>query len=118
MKEILWSMKLKIKHFIISIKESRKIHIGDRVNYNGEILFVNNGVCYPYWDLVPLEFDADGKRKSIRVHQKELKRKLSFSNLKYGLLFHYKFYMSNWYEIDLRDFQNSKEPTSNKVMGW
>ena len=111
------ALRLKVKHMLISLKGVKEIHIGEHVKYKGEVLFVNNGVAYPYWDLVPLECDENGKRKSIRVHEDELK-KVWIKYLKYSLLFHYNFYMDNWYRIDLNDLKNGKKPSSQKIMGW
>lgn len=116
-KRKLFELRLKAKHLLKSLKETNEIHIGDAVRYLEQDFFVNNGVACPYWDIVPLEWGADGKRKSLRIHRHDFK-KYFWKNIKRSMLFHYRFYMDNWYAIDLNDLLNGNKPTSETVMGW
>ncbi len=103
MKKILYGFILRSKALLVSLKQVNKVHLMDSVIYDGKKCFVNNGVSAPIWDLCEEELKSDGTRNTYRVHENDFKKIRSFRNLKNDLLYHYGWYMTCWYRIDLRN---------------
>lgn len=97
------STKLKIKHAIISIKESKELQLREVVIYYGRRCRVLNATKqkgeYPYDRLYDL-----GEIGTARTHlamRSEFKRELSFHNLKIALTAHYKWWKMYHYRHDV-----------------
>ena len=108
MRRFFYGLILRIKHLFISIRQVRRIHLGDVVMYNGERFVVNNGTRVnnegeTLWDILPYNNFENGSRTTYYATSKELKKVKSLSNLKNDLLYHYRWYMCYWYGIDLRE---------------
>lgn len=106
-KRFLCSTYLKIKHMLISISEFNKIHLLDRVVYQGRDCFVNNAIRSDsngnrLYDILPVELDETGKRKGWSVPRSEFKKRFCWLNIKSDLTSHYIWWKNCWYEIDLR----------------
>lgn len=107
MKRTLCSIYLKTKHLLISISEFNKLHILDRVIYNGQDCFINNMIRSDasgnrLYDILPEALDEDGRRKGWSVTRNEFKKKLCWFNIKNDLTHHYRWWKDYWYIIELR----------------
>lgn len=103
MKKLLYGVFLRIRALVISIKQVNKVHLMDQVIYDGKECFVNNGASAPVWDLCEEAVNLHtGKRNTYKVHEKDFKKVRSLKNLKNDLFYHYNWYMTYWYSIDLR----------------
>lgn len=102
MKKRFWGLMLRTKALVLSFRCYKGIHLMDAVIYQGKRYFVNNGVSAPMWDICEMEWNKDRKRESIRVHEDLLRKEITWRNIKNGLFSHYRWYMSYWYEIDLK----------------
>lgn len=99
-------LPLRIKHFTISIKQFNQFHLMDDVYYKGEECFINNGTRYAadgthLWDICKKEWNADDTRDCYSVPESELKKVKSWFTFKNSLLYHYEWWMRNWYKIEL-----------------
>lgn len=107
MKKRIYSIYLKIKNMILSIKEFHEIHIGDLVVYENKKCFVNNGTRYDasglvhYWDILECDLNKNGTRNKYYATDEELKRCLCLSNVKNALFYRYKWWKTCWYRIEL-----------------
>lgn len=102
MKKLFFSIYLKTKNLVLSIKQFNKFHIMDKVIYDGKVCFINNGTSYPMWDICEEEPKKDGTRNCYCVHETKLKKIICKSNIKNDLFYHYIWWKKYWYEIDLR----------------
>lgn len=96
-----WGLVLRTKALIVSFGRRKGIHLMDTVTFRGKRYFINNGVSFPMWDICEMEWNKDGKRVSLRVHEDILRKELTWRNIKNGLFSYYRWYMSSWYYIDL-----------------
>ena len=111
MKKIVCSLYLKTKHLVISIKQWKQFHLMDNVMYQGKKCFINNGTQRnnqgeTLWGIVEKEWGESKTRNSYLATDKELKRCLSWFNVKNALLHHYNWWYSYWYGIELRKMLN------------
>ena len=111
LKKVIFSCYLKIKNLLISITEFNKIHLMDVITYKGQRYFVNNGTkCDSngniLWDILPEEFDENGRRSGWSVPQSEFKRVFCLFNIKNALFSRYHWWKSYWYEIQLREMMS------------
>lgn len=107
LKKFLFSIYLKTKYLLISFSQFNQIHLMDRVIYKGQKCFVNNGtrcdsVGNRIWDILPEEWDENGKRSGWSVSRTEFRRVFCWFNIKNALFSHYKWWKNYWYEIHLR----------------
>lgn len=107
MKRRIFSIYLKAKNIILSMKEFKQIHLMDEVIYRGKKCFVNNGTRYDengvhYWDILEKEWNKEGTRNKYYATDKELKRVLSWFNIKNALFSRYNWWKKYWYQIELR----------------
>lgn len=89
------------------MKQCTQRHLMDEVRYNGEHYFINNGNLYDehgnhYWTILKKEWNADGTREKHYVQDHEIKRILTWFNIKNALFSHYRWWKDYWYLIDLR----------------
>lgn len=105
MKRFFCGLYLKSKNLIKSIKECNQYHLMDNVIYNGKKCFINNGTRYRgdvhLWDICEKEWNADGTRNCYSVPESELKRVITAFNIQNALFFHYRWYKTYWYKIEL-----------------
>ena len=92
---------------LISISEFDKTHLADRVIYQGQDCFVNNAISSDskgnrLYDILPVAWDENGKRKGWSVPKSAFKKKFCWFNIKNDLTSHYRWWKDCWYEIDLR----------------
>lgn len=111
MKKFICSIYLKTKNLILSIKQYNQIHLGDSVIYDGKKCFVNNGTRISddgvqLWDVLEEKWNSDGTRNKYYVPSNELKKCLTWFNIKNSLLSHYSWWKEYWYDIDLRKILN------------
>lgn len=110
MKNMLYSMQLRLLSLIRSIKTFGQVHLMDDVIYDGKQCFVNNGVSKPFWDLCEKALSDDKTRTCYHVHESEFRKALSWWNIKNGLLSLHRWYMTNWFDIHLRDKLKAPKP--------
>lgn len=101
-------LPLRFKHLFISLENANGIHLMDEVVYNGKRCFVNNGTRYNergerLWDILEIEWNADGTRNKYAATDVELTKVKNWRNFKNSCLSHYRWYMTYWYQIQLRD---------------
>ena len=106
-KKLLYSTYLKTKHMLISVSKFNKLHLLDRVIYNGQDCFINNMTCSDsngnrLYDILPEKLDKNGERHGWSVPRSEIKKKFCWMNVKNDLTFHYRWWKNYWYEIQLR----------------
>ncbi len=111
MKKVVYSMYLKMKNLLISVKECNQIHLADNVIYDGRKCFVNNGTrCDDngdrLWDVVEDRWNSDGTRNRYVAPSSELKKCFTWFNIKNSLLNHYRWWKKYWYDIELRKMLN------------
>lgn len=86
----------------------------DSVIYKGKKCFINNGIRRNdngeiLWTIVEKEWSSNSEtRKSYLATDKELRRCLTWFNIKNALLYHYKWWRVNWHGIDLRRMLNKE----------
>ena len=107
MKKLLCSTYLKAKHMLISISEFNKLHLMDRVVYNGQDYFINNAIHSDadgnrLYDILPEALDENGERKGWSVPRSKFKKKFCWTNIKNDLTYHYRWWKDYWYVIQLR----------------
>ena len=73
-----------------------KPHLGDYVEYNGRVCFLNQGVANPYWDLIDVENRASYKH----IHVSKFKLSTSINRKLWAIKSTYSFYMQAWFLID------------------
>ncbi len=105
---------LRFKHLYISLENANNIHLMDEVMYNGKKCFVNNGNRYAedgthLWDILEREWNADGTRNGYSVQESELKKIKNWCTFKNSCLYHYKWYMTYWYQIQLRELMENRK---------
>ena len=108
MKRFLCSTYLKIKHMLISISEFNKLHLMDRVIYNGQDCFINNMIYSDangnrLYNILPEILDENGIRKGWLVPRSAFKKKFCWLNIKNDLTSYYRWWRDYWYDIHLRD---------------
>lgn len=93
---------VRIKYAYRALKEINRPHLGDIVIYKTVPCFLIQGVMAPYWDLLP-EHELDKTRRTIwkYVHESHFRLEPLYKRFKSSFMFTYKFYMSNWYLIDI-----------------
>lgn len=106
MKRIIYSVYLKTKNMIKSLAQFNNFHLMDDVIYNGKKCFINNGTRYSnegvhLWDVLEKEWNLDGTRNKYYASDKELKRIFTLSNIKNALFYHYNWWRTCWYNIEL-----------------
>lgn len=108
LKRLYFSLILKADYMSKSFRRRNNIHLMDRVMYNGEEYFVNNGtVCcgdcgIRLWSILSKEPRNDkSKRKGFNVPETYLTKINDKESRKYGRMFYYNFMMTNWYSIHL-----------------
>lgn len=107
MKKHIFSIYLKLKNLFLSMLEFNQIHLMDIVTYKGQRCFVNNGTkCDSkgnrLWDILPEEWDENGKRSGWSVPRTEFKRVFCWFNIKNALFSRYNWWKLYWYDIHLR----------------
>ena len=111
LKKKIFSIYLKIKNLFLSISEFHKIHLMDKIIYKGQKCFVNNGTKSDsngnrLWDILPEEFDENGRRSGWSVPRSEFRRVFCWFNIKNALFSRYHWWKCYWYEIQLREMTN------------
>ena len=111
LKKKIFSIYLKIKNLFLSISEFHKIHLMDKIIYKGQNCFVNNGTKSDsngnrLWDILPEEFDENGRRSGWSVPRSEFRRVFCWFNIKNALFSRYHWWKSYWYEIQLRNMMD------------
>lgn len=104
-------LPIRLKHLWISIKDAKNIHLMDEVIYNSKKCFVNNGIRYNengerLWDILEKEWNTDGTRNKYLATDDELVKVKNWTTLKNSCLSHYRWYMTYWYQIELREKMN------------
>lgn len=107
------SLILKTNFFLKGLSCMFTLNIMDDVIYqyqNDIICFINQGRCYPYYDLVSYEKLKDGEPKYIfnHIHKKHIHKVMTFKNIFGSVKMTYRFYMGYWYEIFMREIPTSK----------
>jgi hypothetical protein len=75
----------------------KRPHLGDTVTYFGTYYILLQGCQAPYWDLL------DKHRNRLnRIHEDNFRLQPLWKRFRFSFMFIYKFYMSNWYSIDIR----------------
>ena len=110
-KKLLYSIYLKTKHLLISIRGFNKLHLMDRVIYKEQDCFISNMVSSDsngnqLYHILPEALDEDGKRKGWHVPRNEFKKKICWFNIKNDLTYHYTWWRTYWYEINLREMMS------------
>ena len=82
----------------LSLRWILKLNLGDRVRYMGREWSLIQGVNAPYWTL----FDNNAKR-SHEVHEDKFRKVRSLTHAWFGFLSGYRFYMTSWYGIWMRE---------------
>jgi hypothetical protein len=82
----------------LSFKWIFRVNLGDVVYYRKKKYIVCNGVRYNQWRLGKLDNGDEGW-----VDRNQCRKNLSIKNLLKSFLSGYCFYMSNWYEIWIRE---------------
>jgi len=106
LKKLYWGAYLKIKHLLISISHFKELHLMDEVYHKDKRCFIYNAVKSDdygnrLYDIVEKETNKNGMKKYC-VKADELKKIHSVSTINNSLFYHYKWWMSNWYSIVLR----------------
>ena len=88
LKKSIFSCYLKIKNLLISMTEFHKIHLMDVITYKRQRCFVNNGTKSDsngnrLWDILPEEFDENGRRSGWAVPRSEFRRVFCWFNRHY-----------------------------------
>ena len=83
----------------------------DKIIYKGQNCFVNNGTKSDsngnrLWDILPEEFDENGRRSGWSVPRSEFRRVFCWFNIKNALFSRYNWWKSCWYEIQLREMMS------------
>jgi len=107
-------LPLRLENFYISIKDRNKIHLMDDVIYQGKKCFVNNGIRYDengnrLWDILEKEWNSDGTRNHYLATDAELTKVKNWQTFKNSCLYHYRWYMTYWYSIKLREKMDGNE---------
>ena len=107
MKKLYWGTYLRIRHLLISISQFKELHLMDEVYYMDKKCFINNAVKSDdcgnrLYDIVEKETNKNGIQKYC-VKADALKKIHSMSTIKNSLFYHYRWWMSNWYYIVLRN---------------
>ena len=92
MKKLYWWIRV----LLLALCWVPRFNLGDRVWFRGEQWFLIQGVSAPLWDLVR------GKKR-ITVHETEMQKVQSLRNYIGSFRSGYKFYMTNWYRIWVRE---------------
>ena len=93
-RKIYWRIKI----IWLSLQWIPKMNLGDLVWYKGKQYTIYNGVRYGSWRLSDLDNGKDGW-----VPRKECKKVWSFKNIKSSFNYGHRFYMTNWYDIWVRE---------------
>jgi len=92
----------------LSFKKVFKLNLGDVVWFNGKRWTLVQGASDPYWDL-------QRGNSRVRVHRRELKKVKSVKNYLRSFRFNYRFYMTSWFELWVR---NGIEPWMKQCRIW
>ena len=93
----------------------------DKIIYKGQKCFVNNGTKSDsngnrLWDILPEEFDENGRRSGWSVPRSEFRRVFCWFNIKNALFSRYHWWKSYWYEIQLREMMSRQNRNSIGVL--
>ena len=104
---------LRFRHLFISLENACGIHLMDYVIYQGKKCFVNNGIHYNengerLWDILEIEWNPDGTRNHYFATDAELTKVKNWSTFKNSCLSHYRWYMTYWYQIQVRELMEGK----------
>jgi hypothetical protein len=81
-----------------ALRDINKLKLGDIVYYQGKEWYTYQGVSDPYWKIYRTEDSFD---LPALVHKKDLKMEPLWKRFKFSFLHTYRFYMANWYQIDM-----------------
>jgi hypothetical protein len=85
---------IRLRFIYLAIRQVFRLNLGDEVIFKDNKVTLIQGAADPYWSIK----DKDGNRKDF-VHRKDLKKIVSWYNIKHDLTFIYDFYMGYWYKI-------------------
>ncbi len=91
-KALYW--RLRIVH--LSLRWLRRFNLGDAVWFRGEVWRLSQGVKKPLWTLRKGE-------EAVEANEREFSKVRRPSNFLGSFLSGYRFYMTNWYSIWMRD---------------
>lgn len=94
MKTLLRKLEVKIRYAIWAYQRLSYPTTYDKINYQGELGYCQNGVNAPYWKI---------SLKDERVHERHLLVIRDFKRDFRVFKQHYNFQMSYWYSIDYRN---------------
>jgi len=105
---------LRFQHFYISLENANGIHLMDDVIYQGKKCFVNNGIRYDengkrLWDILEKEWNPDGTRNHYLAKDYELTKVKNWRTFKNSCLSHYRWYMTYWYQIQVRELMENRK---------
>lgn len=75
-----------------------RFNIGDRVIYGGREWYLAQGVCAPRWTL---RSETDGEE--VYANEKDFRKVRSLPNYWRSFRYGYRFYMTSWYSIWMRE---------------
>lgn len=105
---------LRWTNFCKSISMRNEFHLMDDVVYNGKKCFINNGIRSNekgerVWDVLEKELNTDGTRNHYLATDSELTKVKNWQTFKNSCLYHYRWYMTYWYSIKLREKMDGNE---------
>lgn len=100
--KILIGLYVRLIYIKRALKQIRKPHLGDVVDYNGERCFLNQGVNAPYWDLIWFDGFESSANVCSSIHESKFKLQPLWRRFFFSLRFTYRFYMGYWYGIDVQ----------------
>lgn len=92
LKALYWRTRI----VLLAIRWILRNNLGDRVAYQGEEWILIQGVRSPVWTLT-----RDGER--VEVHEKDFRKVRRLSNYLRSFRWGYRFYMTSWYHIWMRE---------------
>lgn len=95
-----------------ALKQIRQPHLGDIVYYQGTRYFLIQGVRAPYWDL----FDAKYNLRMDSIHYSKFRLQSLWRRFFFSFWFTYRFYMRNWFDIDVQYILSGKRWKNGKLI--
>lgn len=105
MKRLLRSIDVKLQYARVAFDKINMPHIGDLVVHKGIECTLIQGVKKPLWDLLPMTKENLAKETRDTfdgVHENDFKLQPLRKRFKFSFMSTYRFYMQNWYSIDMR----------------
>lgn len=86
-----------------ALRDINRLKIGDVVMYSGYRWVAIQGVADPFWNIMRCDGDPPVKGDMVRVHKCYLKLQPLWRRFRFSFMHTYRFYMGNWYQIDVQN---------------